>query len=127
MARARVKVTVRDRQISAHIGTNPVSDILLVHWVLVGFVLARSRAIQVAGLGVVFHAEGELRNLSNLLFRLVGITEVEITSDIVHIGSRSRVLGVILLFGSARAILASTHVLAKIVVVLGIVSPGSNL
>jgi hypothetical protein len=99
-----VQVTVGHREISADVGTNPVSDVLLVHGVLVGLVFAGAGAVQVARLGVRLHAEGKLGKLSGALLGLGRIAEVKVAGDVVDIGAGSWVFGVLFLFGAARAV-----------------------
>lgn len=127
VSRSGVQVRVRHGEIAAHVSSNPVRDVLLVHRVLVSFVLTGAGAIQVARLGVGLHAESELGQLATALLGLAGVAEVEVTSDMVNIGAGSGVLGVILLLSAARAIkTVSSHVFAEVVVVLGLVRPGAD-
>ena len=123
VAGSRVEMAVGNRQVSADISADPVCDVLLVHGVLVRLILARSRAVQVARLGVKLHAERELRFAAHATVWVGRVSELEAACDGVGVGSDS-VLVVSTLVRSLRS--SKTHsvvVLAEFVVLLRHVGP----
>ena len=81
MAWAWVQVGVWHCKVSSHVCANPVCDVLLVHWVLIHLVLARTWHIQVLSTSLSLHPEAELWDLALSLVRLGWVSEIEVTRD----------------------------------------------
>lgn len=88
VTRTWVQVRIGDCKISPDIGSNPVSNILLVHRVLVDLVLAGAWHVQILGSGVGLHTIAELGLLALLGVRVSRVTEVKVTQDLVFGRSR---------------------------------------
>jgi hypothetical protein len=86
-ARAGEHVGVMFAHIAAHICSNPVSDILLVHGVSVHFVCARSGNIDSFGLDWWFDSKSKLGYFTLGILHVCWILEVEITEYCVPVGS----------------------------------------
>ena len=74
---------VGNSKISSDVGSNPVSNIRLVHRIHVNFVFAWTWHVEVLCPHCSLHSKAELRILATSIVRSSRISEVEITSDLV--------------------------------------------
>lgn len=109
MTGTRVHMTKRHWQVSSDIGANPVSDIFLVHWILIGLILCGTWEILIDGFQVWFCAKCKLRLLSSVvqgvIFRLSRVFKVKVAKKCVGGRSGVELVGCHLIFalGSSKA------------------------
>ena len=86
---AWVKVRIRDSKIASDVRANPVSNVLLVHRVLIDLVLSWAWHVQVLSASLCLHSEAELWNLAESLVRLRWVSKIKVSGNVVVSRSRS--------------------------------------
>lgn len=75
-------------EVFSYVGADPISDVLLVHGVLIDFVGAGARNVLIRLFFLDFYAEGEARFLATAVGRVIGVfLEVEVAEDCVLVGA----------------------------------------
>lgn len=61
MTRSRIQMTVRNALVFPYFCTDPICNILLIHWVLIRVVFTRTGRVHIAAPYIRFQPEGKFR------------------------------------------------------------------
>lgn len=116
---ARVQVRVLFSERPAHVDAHGVGQVLVVHGVSVGLIVAGARVVKVFGFDYGLNAEPELRGPARLVLfaDIIGVLEVELANDVVAVRCWSLVVGTLVVLATVSAHLLS---LAPVVVLWGV-------
>ena len=91
MSWSRIKVTIRNTQISAYFCANPVRYVFLIHRMPIGIILSRSRNIEISRFNDWLYAKSKFRLFSNFIIWFRWVSKIKITQNLVAVrrGSKS--------------------------------------